>query len=454
MNKSYSSKIQSTRQIPGISHVFVFMLAFLMFIFMSATIFVSLSSLMKNNTGSSSLPPPNNTDENTIAEYKKEVRGIYIATVYNINYPSRKGLSEDKLRLELDDIVNTCVDANLNTVYFQVRPAADALYKSEFFPISEYISGTQGDNLPDDFDPLAYLIDTAHKKGISVHAWVNPLRVTVGSASSPMHDVQVLAKKHPARKNPEYTVPYADGRLYFDCGIPEVRELIASGVAEIAENYEVDGIIFDDYFYPYPVYCEDGTLAKFDDRTSYAAYGKNLPIDDWRRENVNQMIKSCYDAIKSANEDCEFGVAPFGIWQNDDGNNGGSATYGLESYSAIYCDPTAWIKGGYIDYIAPQLYWRFSTPAAPYDVLVKWWSNQINGTDIDLIISHGVYNYDTWDAPKNELRAQVEFARAERSYCGSILYGYEALKNNSNGLLDETREVFSDNIIHTSASPN
>ena len=166
------------------------------------------------------------------------------------------------------------------------------------------------------------------------------------------------------------------------------------------------------------------------------------------------MIKSCYDAIKSVNKGCEFGVAPFGIWQNDNGKNGGSATRGLESYSAIYCDPTAWIKGGYIDYIAPQLYWRFTTPVAPYDVLVNWWSNIVDDTGVDLIISHGVYNYDTWDSPENELREQVEFARSEPSYRGSILYGYDALKNNSNGLFDETREVFSENIVYTSALPN
>ena len=454
MNKTYSSKIHSAAKIPTMSHIFPFMLAVSLLVFMSATVFVSLSSLLKNSSGGSSIVPPNSEGENVITEHIKEVRGIYIATVYNINYPSRQGLSEDKLRLELDDIVNTCANANLNTVYFQVRPSADALYKSDIFPVSEYISGTQGDALPGDFDPLQYLIDAAHEKDISVHAWVNPLRVTVGSAAVPKHDVGILADNHPARKNPQYTVPYSDGRLYFDCGMPEVRELIAMGVAEIAANYDIDGIIFDDYFYPSPVYCEDGTLAKFDDSRSYAVYGGNVPIDDWRRENVNQMIKSCYDAIKSVDKDCEFGVAPFGIWQNDNGTNGGSATHGLESYSAIYCDPTAWIKGGYIDYIAPQLYWRFTTPAAPYDVLVNWWSNIVDRTDVELIISHGVYNYDTWSAPENELRAQVEFARAEPTYRGSILYGYEALKNNSSGLLDETREVFSENIVYTSALPN
>ena len=382
------------------------------------------------------------TANNAVVSEPSEVRGVYIATVYNINYPSKRGFSAGELRAELDDIIKACLDANLNAIYFQVRPSADALYKSEIFPTSEYLTGTQGAPLADGFDPLEYLVGSAHEKGIAVHAWVNPLRVTVGSAGAPRHDTATLAEGHPARENPDYAVPYADGRLYFDCGNPDVRELIADSVMEIAANYDVDGIIFDDYFYPYPVYDESGKLASFDDGASYALYGGGMTLDDWRRDNVNKMIEGCYNAIKSVRADCEFGVAPFGIWQNNDGTNGGSDTSGLESYSAIYCDPTAWIKGGYIDYIAPQIYWRFSTGVARYDVLVRWWSTLLEGTDIDLLISHGVYNYDTWEDPENELLTQVEFARSEPSYRGSILYGYAALKANSNGLLDETREVF------------
>lgn len=385
--------------------------------------------------------PPQNRDA--------EVRGIYIATVQNINFPSKKGLSADTLKAELDDIISTCVDTGINAIYFQARPSADAMYKSDIFPVSEYLTGTQGSSLPDGFDPLAYLVEAAHARNIKVHAWVNPLRVTVGSASAPKHDPEALAEDHPARKNPEYTVAYADGRLYFDCGIPEVRELIADGVAELAANYEIDGVIFDDYFYPYPV-----SGASFSDEASYAKYGGEMTLDDWRRDNVNKMIKGCYEAIKAVNTDCEFGVAPFGIWQNDNGTNGGSDTAGLESYSAIFCDPIAWIEGGYIDYIAPQLYWRFTTSVARYDVLVRWWNTLLDGTDIDLIVSHGVYNYDTWENAENELRCQVEFARSELAYRGSILYGYAALKNNSQGLMDEVRDVFSEEVIHTAVTSN
>ncbi len=371
-----------------------------------------------------------------------EVRGVFVASVYNINYPSKPGLSANELQAELDGIISTCIEANLNAIYFQVRPSADALYKSDIFPTSEFLTGTQGAPPTDGFDPLEYLVNAAHAHGIAVHAWVNPLRVTVGSPAAPRQDTAVLAIGHPARENPEYAIAYADGRLYFDCGNPEVRGLISRGVAEIAENYDVDGVIFDDYFYPYPVRDASGSIAEFDDGASFIKYGGGMTLDDWRRDNVNKMIEGCYNAIKAVRVDCEFGVAPFGIWQNDDGENGGSQTSGLESYSAIYCDPTAWIKSGYIDYIAPQIYWQFTNSVAPYDVLVRWWCELVDGTGVGLLISHGVYNYDTWESPENELRLQVEFARSSDAYRGSILYGYAALKANVNGLFEEAREVF------------
>lgn len=384
-----------------------------------------------------------------------EVRGIYIATVTNINYPSKMGLSVEEQRAELDDIINTAKEANLNAIYFQVRPASDALYKSDIFPTSKYITGVQGDAL--EFDPLEYLVENAHELGIKVHAWVNPLRVTTGTASNPNTDPSTLAENNPARLHPEYTVAYADGRLYYDPGLPEVRQLVADGVKEIVENYAVDGVIFDDYFYPYPTTTTvngKSVTAKFDDDATFEKYGNGKELADWRRSNINAMIEGCYDAIKSVRTDCEFGVAPFGIWQNDDGKNGGSDTSGFESYKSLYCDPVAWVEGGYIDYLAPQIYWRFTTSAARYDVLVRWWNTLLDGTDVKLLISHGVYNYETWSDPANELRNQVEFARSELAYKGSLLYGYAALKANTEGLFDETKAVFSEDIVYTAAESN
>ena len=395
---------------------------------------------------SDSLPVTADPMENPDAE----VRGVWIASVYNINYPSRPGLRAEELAAELDDILSTCLDTGLNAVYFQVRPSGDALYKSDIFPVSAYLSGTQGTAADGDFDPLAYLIAAAHREGIAVHAWVNPLRVTVGSAAEPQTDVTALAETNPARQHPEYTVAYADGRLYYDPGQPEVRRLIADGVREIVERYPVDGVVFDDYFYPYGTYINLGgnqVLADFDDLATYKEYGGALSLADWRRENINQLVRGCYDAVKSADPDCLFGVAPFGIWQNDNGENGGSDTRGMESYSSIFCDSLAFIRGGYVDYIAPQLYWNFSTSVARYDTLVRWWNAQVQGTGVDLLICHGVYRYEDMEDPDREILRQIEYARAENNFRGSIHYGYASIKNNTKGLRDELKQAYSREVV-------
>ncbi len=379
-----------------------------------------------------------------------EVRGVWIATVGNINFPSKKGLDAHKLRAELDDIVKTCAENDLNTIFFQVRPCADALYRSELFPASEFVSGKQGTAPEGNFDCLEYLINQAKKQKINVHAWVNPLRVTYGSASNPKTDVTALCENHPARKNPTWLIPYSDGKLYFDAGNPRVREYVAQGVAEIVKNYAVDGVVFDDYFYPYPV-TENGKTAEFEDGISYAKYGAGQQKDDWRRENINTLVRDCYNAVKSLRSSCLFGISPFGIWQNDNGTNGGSDTRGFEAYKSLYCDALAWVKGGYVDYIAPQLYWQISSSAAGYETLANWWNSVLDGTGVDLLVAHGVYNYDTWESPEGELTEQIRLSRDLLTYKGSVLYGYAALKADSHGLLRETRDAFSQEIIYSDA---
>lgn len=375
----------------------------------------------------------------------KEVRGVWIATVTNINFPSKKGLSGAQLKAELDDIVATCVKANLNAIYFQVRPNSDALYKSSIFPTSEWLTGVQGSGLQDNFDPLEYLVKIAHEKGIAVHAWINPLRVTVGSQSAPQHDVTKLAANNPARLHPDWTVAYADGKLYYNPGIPEVWKLVADGITEIVKNYDVDGVVFDDYFYPYPV-----TGAKFNDDAQFKKYGAGFAsIEAWRRENINKLVKASYDAVKAVDKNVQFGIAPGGIWQNDDGKNGGSATNGFETYKSLYADTLAWVKGGYVDYIAPQIYWQFSHKTAPFDVLARWWNAQlIQYPNVKLLISHGAYRVSEWNSSK-EIIEQVSYARSEAAYRGSIMYGYAAIKENTLGLCDALASIYSDEIIYT-----
>ncbi len=422
------------------------------------TIPLLAASCDKGEPPTQNLSPMAATEEHfasmSIINPDSEIRGVWIASVFNIDYPSSNSLTAEALQAELDAILETCVKNKLNTVFFQVRPACDALYQSELFPISTYLSADG--TLP--FDPLGYLVTKAHSMNIYVHAWVNPLRVTAGGT-----DLQALPDGSPAKANPDWVVPYADGKLYFNPGIAEVRQLVADGVREIVERYDVDGVVFDDYFYPYPAYNEDGTQAEFDDGEEYALYGGAFDsIADWRRDNVNQLIRLCYTTIHEIDPECMFGVSPFGVWQNDNGTNGGSATRNLEAYNALYCDALAWIEGGYIDYISPQLYWDFATETSPYDVVLRWWNTALdgaktlNGDQIRLYVSHAAYKYEdgNWTEPQGELTEQVTFSRSELAYRGSIFYGYDEIKRNTNGASDDLLVAFRDEIIYTDITSN
>ncbi|MBQ4561622.1 MAG: family 10 glycosylhydrolase [Clostridia bacterium] len=382
------------------------------------------------------LTPVMTTEKTTLVEdiltRDGEIRALWIATVANINFPSESNLTSEELKAEIDSILTTALENSMNTVIFQVRPSSDALYASSLFPSSEFLCGAQGNRLP--LDTLEYLTTEAHKLDIAVCAWVNPLRVST-SMNASEGDPALLSENNPAFIHPEYCIGY-NGSLYYDPGLPEVRALISEGVKEIAEGYPVDAIIFDDYFYPYPVENE-----VYDDSASYAKYGNGMDLEDWRRENVNAMIKSSHDIIKAVRPDCYFGISPFGIWCNNDGTNNGSDTKGLSAFSAIYCDALAWIEGGYIDFISPQLYWSFDTEAAPYGVLCDWWDKALADTDIPLIVSHGAYRAGEWSSP-TEISDQIEYARQKKSYMGSAFYGYSAIKANSNGICQCFKEVY------------
>ncbi len=379
-----------------------------------------------------------------LAVHTEEMNGVWIASVINIDFPSSPDLSAAELRSELDDIVRTTAKAGLDTIFFQVRPSADSLYRSEIFPVSVYLSEDGELRL----DCLEYLIDSAKKEGIRVHAWINPLRAMVSGS------VEDLCDGHPAKENPEWTVKYTDGITWFDCGIPEVRELVAEGVYEIVSNYDVAGVVFDDYFYPYPKYGtdEDGNqvICEFDDSETYAKYGTKFDdIGDWRRDNVNKMVELCYNSVKQADENVLFGVAPFGIWKNGDGGESGSATRGLQSCYDIYCDTVAWVKGGYVDYVAPQIYWSAEESAASYTAICDWWADRLSGSGVGYYICHAAYRYSpdeysVWSSPQGIMTSQVEYALEKENYLGSIFYGYDAIRNNSNGIADEISRLYSD----------
>ncbi len=393
-------------------------------------------------------PTEENMTTTNIIDPSSEVRGVWIASVFNIDYPSAADLDAAALQAEIDAIIATCLENGLNTIFFQVRPTCDALYKSDIFPVSPFLS-TNGTLT---FDPLEYIVNEAHKNNIFVHAWVNPLRVTMAST-----DVTTLPENSPARQNPDWTVPYVDGKLYLNAGIPEVRDLVADGVREIVAGYDVDGIVFDDYFYPYPANGADGKPAVFDDAAEFAAYGAGYEdLDAWRRDNINKLIAQVYSAVHNTDPECVFGVSPFGIWQNDNGKNGGSATNGLEGYKALHCDALAWVEAGTVDYLSPQLYWQFTTTSAPYDVLVRWWNSVLENTGVDLYVSHAIYRYEdgNWADPQGEMTEQISFARSELSYKGSVFYGYDEINKNTNGAADELKTMFADEIIYSDVVSN
>lgn len=353
---------------------------------------------------------------------------VWIASVYNLNYPTETNMSESELRSEAAEICEKCNSLGLNTVYLQVRPSADALYKSDYFPWSGVLTGVQGND--PECDPLQVFIEEAQKLDIKVHAWINPYRVTVGSLKYPKTDLDMLSENNPARLHPEWTVEYA-GALYFNPGIPEVRRLIIDGAVEIARKYDVSGIHMDDYFYPYPV-ISDGVALEFDDSEQYELYGGGKTLGDWRRDCVNELVKGLYTSLKIVNHELEFGISPFGVWANNDGVNGGSDTDApTEGYYDLYADALAWIDGGYIDYICPQIYWSTDNQKTPFKEIYDWWSRAVAGKGVKLlpgIAAYKIYDSDVsgWDRI-TQVPEQLRYVLDKRNAAGAAFYGYEEL---------------------------
>ncbi len=354
------------------------------------------------------------------------MRGLWVATVGNIDYPKTATTDPVTLKREAIAILDDAQRLGMNTVFLQVRPTADALYSSELFPWSAYLTGDQGVAPADGFDPLAFWTEEAHARGMELHAWINPYRVTRSTTGNLNDALDSLSKDHIVRQHPEYVVAHGNN-LYFDPAKEAVRALIADGVAEIIENYDIDGIHFDDYFYP---------GRDFNDDRSYALLNRgNLSRDDWRRDNVNRMIEQVYDRIKDLDPEVSFGLSPFGIWANEQDVPGGSATRGNSSYSAHYADTLAWIEGGYVDYIAPQIYWHNGFEIADYGVLQSWWREQVRGSDVALYIGQAAYrtvgasSSDPWYGA-SELLRQLRMNEASGEVDGSIFFSYRSFLNN------------------------
>ncbi|HPC61009.1 MAG TPA: family 10 glycosylhydrolase [Verrucomicrobiota bacterium] len=297
----------------------------------------------------------------------REYRAAWVATVGNIDWPSSNRLSVAAQKAELTAILDRAAKLKLNAVIFQVRPGCDALYASTIEPWSEYLTGEMGKAPEPFYDPLAFAIDEAHKRGLELHAWFNPYRARHASAQSP------VSPNHVSKTRPSLVREY--GRyLWLDPGEKAVQDYSLSVVMDVVRRYDVDGVHFDDYFYPYKERGRDGKELDFPDDASWERYGKNSGFsrDDWRRENVNRFIERVYSSVKSAKPWVKFGVSPFGIWRP--GNP--PQIKGFDAYASLYADARKWLEKGWVDYFAPQLYWAIEPPEQSYPVLLKWWAQQ------------------------------------------------------------------------------
>lgn len=344
-----------------------------------------------------------------------EMRAAWISTVYNIDWPSKSSYGNaEKQKKEYIALLDKLKGAGINTVVVQVRPESDAIYRSKINPWSRFLTGTQGKD--PGYDPLAFIVQESHKRGMKVHAWFNPYRASVYS------DKSSSASSNAINKHPDWVIKY-ENKWYYDPGKPEVVNYIVDTVAEVVQNYDVDGVHFDDYFYPGPAFPDDATFKK---------YGSGNK-DNWRRSNINNMIKRVRDKVHSIKPNVEFGVSPAGIWRNSYNDPNGSKTSGGESYIKQYADTRYWIKNGLIDYVVPQVYWRIGHPKADYATLVKWWSDQVKGTNVKLYIGQGIYKHGQSDYGgenvAKEIKQQILLNRRYPEIKGSIFFSAKDIVN-------------------------
>lgn len=353
---------------------------------------------------------------------KREFRGAWMHTVWQNGYHDR---STDENKEYLRDQLNVLQQAGCNAVIFQVRPQADAFYESKLEPWSRFL--TDGGKAPEPmWDPLEFMIEECHARGMELHAWLNPYRVTTSKS-------QRLPSNHIYYQHKDWFVTY-DGKIYFDPGLPECRQFIVKVVQDIVKRYDVDGIHFDDYFYPYPVSGLD-----FPDSRSFSRYGRGKSRGDWRRQNVDQLIEAVHKAITNTKPWVVFGISPFGIWRNKSSDPNGSNTSGLQNYDDLYADVLLWARNGWIDYLLPQLYWELEHKKASYMVLVDWWNNHAEGRNMyigqDIAVTMKKPDIEP-STEATQLRHKVNLTRGAEHIGGNCWWPAYSLTENHYGVAD------------------
>lgn len=355
----------------------------------------------------------------------REMRGLWIATVANIDWPSRPGLPAEQQRAELIDLLDRAQRAGINAVMFHVRPNADAVYRSELEPWASMLTGTTGGD--PGYDPLELAVREAHARGIQLHAWINPYRA--GRA----RDTLTLPANHVWRQRPELVRNYG-GTLWMDPGEPEVLERTMRASLDIVRRYEVDGIHADDYFYPYPV-TDSATRAAipFPDDSSYARYGNGVPRDDWRRANVDRFVERWAREVHALKPWVQVGISPFGIWRPENP----PGIKGLDAHAVLYADSRRWLQEGWVDYLAPQLYWAIDPPQQSFPALLDWWIAQ-NARGRHVWPGLAVYREESGQANQfaaGEIRRQIRLTRERPGATGHLLYNATAtLKRNGGSM--------------------
>jgi uncharacterized lipoprotein YddW (UPF0748 family) len=365
----------------------------------------------------------------SLAQATPEFRGVWVATVDNIDWPSAGNFNSDSQKVEFIKLLDMHQRNGLNAVIVQIRPCTDAFYPSQFEPWSEWLTGKQGRPPMPYYDPLAFMIAETHKRKMAFHAWMNPYRAVFNVYNS------TTSATHITNLHPEWFLKYGD-KKYFDPGNKQALDYVVAVVKDVVSRYQVDAIHFDDYFYPYKV-----DNLSFPDNESFTKYGKGLSLADWRRSNTDSIISKLHRAIKQENSNCQFGISPFGVWRNKDRDPvNGSNTIGAQSnYDDLYADIVKWLKNDWIDYVAPQLYWEFGHKKAPFDVLLNWWSTHSYGKHC--YIGLGIYKANSNAAWRNNLQIpkQIEAIRNTSNIQGMIFFSSKNFESNPNGWSDSLR---------------
>lgn len=349
-----------------------------------------------------------------LPEIPREFRGVWIATVANIDWPTLPTDSFDKQKNDFVKLLDYYKSLNFNSVIVQVRAAGDAFYPSNFAPWSKYLTGKEGKAPETSENPLTWMIKEAHARGMEFHAWLNPYRATFDLKT------ELLSPSHDYNLHRDWMLKYGT-KYYYNPGLPEVKSHLTSVIKELVTNYDLDAIHFDDYFYPYKV----GNQA-FPDKSTYNQFkAPGQSIEDWRRQNVNDLILSVHQTIEANKPWVQFGISPFGVWRNQDKDPKGSPTRaGQTNYDDLFADPITWMKNGWIDYLIPQIYWSMDYELASYRKLNEWWSNNSNHTNI--YIGNGPYkirdNADkAWDNPR-EIPNQISYTRTIPNVQGNAFF--------------------------------